>query len=444
MREKVYTINDVKEVLKDLKRVMGFIDGDMLYFIKIYDPIKELYTIKYKTEPEMFKLLNSINLWRRNGFENKNFVTVLDVYKKYGNSSIAYRGVLFQSDNPKVLSIFGGFDVNPSKNPNFELLEKFFWHVRCIVCNNNEELFEYTINWFSWIVQNPGKKIGTALVLRGRQGIGKNAFFTDVLCKWIGRYAYDNITTIEELTGQFNSCLENSMLIVLNEMMNFVEGRNSNFDVLKSIITDPIIRINEKNLPRRTAQNVSNFIFCSNNVIPVKITEGDRRYVAYDVSDRMKCAFQYFNELAKCFTPEFYSNLLGFFLQQDLSEFNPRVIPMTEAKKAMMEATVSSVKLFLADNFFDFSKRGVPPSESWSMYVQWAYNNHSYKVTRSTFSAEMSMMCEIKRHHSRPRFYVIKPAHIHDIEALQKERINDQECEDSDILDAAILEEAVI
>ncbi|OHS94020.1 Poxvirus D5 protein [Tritrichomonas foetus] len=281
-----------------------------------------------------------------NFIKSKNWITVLHVYRKYGNIAFAYKRVLLHSTDPQLLSIFSGYDLLIVQNNNFELLEKFFWHVRTIICDNNHELFNYTINWFSFIVQHPGTKVGSALVLRGQQGIGKNVF-TDVICKLIGRYAHDNITTVEELTGQFNSCLENSMLIVLNEMMNYGEGRSSNFDALKSIITDPIIRINEKCQPRRTAQNVANIIFCSNNAVPVKITEGDRRYVVYDVSEKMKGCFDYFKELCSSFTPEFYSHLLSYFLVNDISEFNPRVIPMTEVKASMMEATTSLVKQFL-------------------------------------------------------------------------------------------------
>ena len=80
-----------------------------------------------------------------------------------------------------------------------------------------------------------------------------------------------SVTDISELTGNFNSIVENKMLIVLNEVKNCGDDRLANFNALKSIITDNSIRINEKNQPRRTAENVANFIFCTNNPYPVKI-----------------------------------------------------------------------------------------------------------------------------------------------------------------------------
>lgn len=63
--------------------------------------------------------------------------------------------------------------------------------------------------------------------------------------------------------------------MVLNEVKNC---RLANFEALKSIITDDTVRIKEKNQPRRTAENVAHFIFCTNNSFPVKIEIGDRRY----------------------------------------------------------------------------------------------------------------------------------------------------------------------
>ena len=62
-------------------------------------------------------------------------------------------------------------------------------------------------------------------------------------------------------------------------MKNNGEDRMVNFNSLKSKITDNTIRINEKFMPRHTAQNVANFIFCTNNAFPIKIEAGDRRYV---------------------------------------------------------------------------------------------------------------------------------------------------------------------
>ena len=92
------------------------------------------------------------------------------------------------------------------------------------------------------------------------------------------------------------------MLIVLNELSNCSNGKQINFNTLKSIITDSTIRINERNQPRRTAENVANFIFITNNCFPVKIEAGDRRYVVMYVNAKHKGDIDYFTKLHKSFT----------------------------------------------------------------------------------------------------------------------------------------------
>ena len=172
-------------------------------------------------------------------------------------------------------------------------------------------------------------------------------------------YSVSNITEISELTGNFNSVIESKMLLVLNELKNAGEDRLANFNALKSIITDKIIRINEKNQPRRTSENVANFIFCTNNAFPVKIELGDRRYVVMSCNGKYKNDFEYWTALNKSFTPEFYSHLLSFFMQRDISKFNPRVIPMTEAKHDLIEASRSPLDVWICDNYNDLIE-GIP------------------------------------------------------------------------------------
>jgi hypothetical protein len=141
------------------------------------------------------------------------------------------------------------------------------------------------------------------------------------------------------------------MLIVLNELQNSGENRLSNFDALKSILTDNTIRVNEKNQPRRTAQNVANFIFVTNNAFPVKIEVSDRRYVVLVVSGHRAKDFGYFNNLIRSFTSEFYTDLLTFYANRDITNFNPRDIPMTEEKQDIIDASRSEIDVWIQAHY---------------------------------------------------------------------------------------------
>ncbi|KAA6372786.1 MAG: hypothetical protein EZS28_031687, partial [Streblomastix strix] len=173
----------------------------------------------------------------------------------------------------------------------------------------DEKLYNYVINWIAYILQNAGKKTESSLVLKGIQGIGKNRF-TDVLCELMAGYSCKNCTNIKELTGNFRSIVEGKVLIIANEMTNFGEDKRANNEGLKSIESDYTIRINEKNQPRRDAENVANFIFVSNNPYPVKIEASDRRYVVLKY----------------------------------LKDFEMRQLPMTEAKRDIIKTSKSQIE----------------------------------------------------------------------------------------------------
>ncbi|KAA6381667.1 MAG: hypothetical protein EZS28_022808 [Streblomastix strix] len=165
----------------------------------------------------------------------------------------------------------------------------------------------------AWLIQNPGKNSRTAIVLQSRQRIGKNRF-TDVIAELTSRYSCSNITNIDELTGRFNSVVENKMFAVLNEMMNYNDSKKGVATVMKSIISDITIRINEKNQPRRTAENVMNIIYITNADMPVQLNADDRRHLVcacktvHQVTEEHKEDVDQFNELSQRYIQEQFEN----------------------------------------------------------------------------------------------------------------------------------------
>ncbi|KAA6388659.1 MAG: hypothetical protein EZS28_015811 [Streblomastix strix] len=179
---------------------------------------------------------------------------------------------------------------------------------------NDERVYEYLLNSFALIVQNVGKKTETAIILKGLQGIGKNVFIK-VIYEILAGYSSKNITDIDDFVGKFNIAIENKMLAIVNEMTNFGESRMSNMEALKSIITEDSFVINEKYIPKREVQNIVNVMFVTNNIYPMKIENSDRRYV-----------------VCQC-NPVHRGDL------KDINQFNPRDIPMTEAKREIISAS---------------------------------------------------------------------------------------------------------
>lgn len=337
---------EFKTVIEDLSKVIRFIDnGTLMYIQKAKNVYTNTYHVQFVSDKDMSKSLKMMKLWRG---ENGQIETVYTALVRYA-SKLSISGVKFNSSDNDVFSTFQGLKYS-NGTINEELIKPFLELVYEVICSKDVTLYDYVLNWISNIIQHPGMKNETALVIKGLQGIGKNTF-TDVVSELLSGYSVANVTEMQELTGNFNSVVEDKMLIVLNELKNCGDERMANFNALKSIITDKTIRINEKNQPRRTSENVANFIFCTNNAFPVKIEAGDRRYVVLSASGIHKNDHEYWSQLYKSFTKEFYESLTAFFTERDITLFNPRLIPMTEAKEDLIEASRSPIDVWICEHY---------------------------------------------------------------------------------------------
>jgi hypothetical protein len=115
-----------------------------------------------------------------------------------------------------------------------------------------------------------------------------------------------------------------------------------NADCLKSLITENTCTIESKFVKSRAIENVSNFIFVSNNYLPIKVENGDRPYVIFKTRNVCKKNFVYFDGLNKTFTEDFYKMLYQFFTNRELIDFNARIIPITDIKKEMIKSCKES------------------------------------------------------------------------------------------------------
>ena len=175
-------------------------------------------------------------------------------------------------------------------------------------------LYKYILSWIAFIIQNPGKKTETCLMILGDEGTGKT-MFTTVICKLFGNYALTNIASIDDVVGQFNAITENKMLVVLNELSaaENTANKKSIHNKLKTLITDDINVINRKGIDQYESENVSNYMICSNEFNPLIISENDRRYVVTEVDNSKRGNATYFSKLFNSFDEEFYINLYNYF-----------------------------------------------------------------------------------------------------------------------------------
>lgn len=360
IREKDYTRADRKGIdamrfMNDLKRcAIYFGTGKKLVAIKCYSELKKINSIEVMNKKEFYDELRDINIGRyyKNG-KLKDCTAYMVFASGKNKMCISYKGMRFYDTDPKIFSYFRGYDYKELDDYDENVISFYLNHIRENIANGDEELYNYILNWVSYILQNPEGKTGSCLVITGEQGTGKNTF-TDVICDLMKRYSVRNLTDIGQLVGKFNAVVENTKLIICNEMASADANLRLDVNSLKSIITENEIGVEDKFEQKRYVQNVVNLIILSNNFDPVKVERDDRRYVVCHTNTIHKDDEEYFEKLRKAFTEEFYQNLFTYFMKRDLTGVKLRTLPNTEAKRELIEADKSVYELFIQDFIPDF------------------------------------------------------------------------------------------
>jgi hypothetical protein len=148
-------------------------------------------------------------------------------------------------------------------------------HINMIYPNEANHI----INWLAWRVQQPQVKINHALVLGGKQGIGKDTILEPVKYA-IGPWNFKEITP-EQALQRFNAFLK-SVILRINEARDLGEhDRFALYERLKAIIAAPpdVLRVDEKHLKEHMVPNVSGVIFTTNNRDALYLASDDRRHL---------------------------------------------------------------------------------------------------------------------------------------------------------------------
>ncbi len=145
-------------------------------------------------------------------------------------------------------------------------------HIREVLCNDNDLVYDYVLDWLSYIVQNPGHKTQVMLVFVGPSGCGKSTFYS-WLMPIFGEYM-ENIRTAS-LGSQFVGMNFNEKFIIAIDEWNIRELDPRTADgLLKNIVTDPRMRVEAKFVQAHSIQSHNNLIASTNfafNIAPSSV-----------------------------------------------------------------------------------------------------------------------------------------------------------------------------
>lgn len=200
----------------------------------------------------------------------------------------------------------------------------------------DKEQRDVFLDFLAHNIQFPGTRILWMLIVYGEEeGTGKS-FFKCLMQALLG---HDNVSTPsnEEIHERFSTWQKQCQLIVIEELMAI--GRRDLMNKLKPLITEEWTRIREMHKVSYDHPNRFNLMAFTNHADALPIHNQDRRYCIVEVEAKPKEKAYYTRLFDWIKDQKNIQASLYYFLQRDLSDFNPKArAPKTKAKINMIEA----------------------------------------------------------------------------------------------------------
>ena len=196
-----------------------------------------------------------------------------------------------------------------------------------IICCENQAILEYLLMYLAHMLQYPEEKPGIMIVLLGAQGTGKGTFFK--LLSKIWHRTMLEVNDVDHVIGNFNAILEQKYVICMDEAL--FAGDRKKLERLKSLITEPTCRIEQKYQPARIISSYHRFFAASNSDQFAHVELDDRRFLFLRVSRSRQGDSKYFDEVLRCIDdPATIAAMVYDLMRMDLTDFNVRIRPRTE------------------------------------------------------------------------------------------------------------------
>lgn len=211
---------------------------------------------------------------------------------------------------------------------------------------------QHIIRWLAHRVQRPAEKVNHALVLGGKQGIGKDTLLEPVK-QAIGPWNFSEVSP-QQVLGRFNGFLK-CVILRVSEARDLGDiDRFQFYDHMKAYTAAPpdVLRVDEKNLREYSVLNCMGVVITSNHKADgIYLPADDRRhFVAW--SDLSKEDFNdgYWNSLWGFYNSGGDGHVAAYLDRLDISTFDPKAPPpKTQAFWDIVDASRAPEDAELAD-----------------------------------------------------------------------------------------------
>jgi hypothetical protein len=230
---------------------------------------------------------------------------------------------------PGMLNLWAGYGVEPIRgdvSPWLELLQQLV---------PDEKARSYGLRWIAWKVQNPAEVPGTILVFTGGKGTGKNSAMEPVAIIFGSAAAvFDDA---EQVAGRFTGHLQGLVFVILDEAL--FAGNVKQADCVKARVTARMMTYERKGLDAVRGINRAAFVSLTNHAHVWHATLDERRAAIMETGSGLVGDKVFWTRYYAWIKAGGASHLLHYLLQFDLSGFDIRAIPKTDALRSQVEKT---------------------------------------------------------------------------------------------------------
>lgn len=287
-------------------------------------------------------------------------------------------------------------------------LEKILNHFK-IICNNDENVYDYVMYFIAHIIQRPYEKPTTCLHFQSTEGAGKSTIIQLLKDVMGSKKVFITSKPQEYVWGKFTSLMRDPLLVVIEELEK--KYLTDTQGVFKDLVTNPTITIEDKCKTAFEMKSFHRFIsFTNKEDGGINTNKNDRRNLIIKCSDELIGNKDYFAEFYNMIADKdvvktFYEYLKSPSNFTNMENFINMKIPKTEIQETLKELSRSCYDLwvedFVRENIDDDNVR-ISSYDCYAKFIAYLNSNgYSFKISNIKFGVNLKLLNLDGLEHSR-------------------------------------------
>ncbi len=262
------------------------------------------------------------------------------------------------------------------------------------LCNDDNEIVRWLLNWIAYPLQNVGAKMGTSILMHSDvHGTGKSLLWEKIIKPLYGRNCAATAGQ-HDMESQYTGGRSGKLFMLFEEIFA-PKDKYGAAGAVKQMVTGETHQIHKKFMDAYEEANRMNCVFLSNFIQPLPLEEHDRRFLVVwpnttTPDDVVDCVLEEINNGG---LQVFFNFLMALPLTIQMDGVEKRFDahtwpPMNAAKKQIIEWGLSGWQLFYRqwkDGDLDVVYGSCRVDDVWRFYQVWCSRNNEKALKRNQF-----------------------------------------------------------